>query len=194
MLSSRANSFILPDTMAASRFPTSQHTSEQLVESAGAIVFRLSTQEVCLLHLLPSDEYVLAKGRRNVGESRVEAALREMREETGHYCRLLPVTFKSRAPYAIETEPFGDVLRTHSRITDPFSLQIRHLETEGDIKLIWWFIAAVDEDKAPNQFRPGEERYNPVFYGYEEVVQKLTFQLDRDMLQRAIDTVKATYH
>ncbi|KAM0799126.1 hypothetical protein BDR22DRAFT_881368 [Usnea florida] len=160
--------------MAASRFPTSQHTSEQLVKSAGAIVFRLSTQEVCLVHLLPSDEHVLAKGRRNVGESRAEAALREVREETGYYCRLLPVTFKSRAPPVIETEPFGDVLRTHPNITDPFSLQIRHLGPKCDIKLIWW-------------------KHTTQSYGYEEAMQKLTFQLDREMLQRAIDTVKATY-
>lgn len=129
-----------------------------------------------------------------MGESRVEAALREVREETGYCCRLLPVTMKSRAPPAVETEPFGDVLRTHSNITEPFSLQIRHLETEGDVKLIWWFIAAVDVDKAPNKDRPGEEKFNVEFHAYEEVVKKLTFQMDRDMVQRAIDTVKATYH
>ena len=54
-------------------------------------------------------------------------------------------------------------------------------------------MAAVDDEKAPNQNRSGEETYNPLFYGYEEAIQKLTFQLDRDMLQRAIDTVKAIY-
>lgn len=179
--------------MATSRFHTSQHTSEQLVESAGAIVFRLSTQQVCVLHLLPRDEHILAKGRRNVGESRSEAALREVREETGYVCRLLPITMRSRAPPAVEIEPYGDVLRTYSDITEPFSLQIRHLEADGDVKLIWWFIAVVDEEKAPNEDRPGEEKFNVEFYGYEEVVKKLTFQMDRDMVQRAIDTVRATY-
>ena len=179
--------------MATSRFHTSQHTSEQLVESAGAIVFRLSTQEACVLHLLARDENVLAKGRRNVEERRWEAALREVREETGYSCRLLPVTMGSRAPPAVETEPYGDVLRTYSNITEPFSLQIRHLQTEGDVKLIWWFIAVVDEDTVPNEDRPGEEKFNVEFYDYEEVVKKLTFQMDRDMVQRAIDTVKATY-
>ena len=178
--------------MAMSRFSTSQHTSEQLVESAGAVVFRLSTHEVCLLHLLPRDEYVLAKGRRNVGESRAEAALREVREGTGYHCRLLPVTMKSRAPPAVEVEPFGDVLRTQSNVTEPFSLQIRHLDTEGDVKLIWWFIAAVDEDKAPKRDRPGEERFNVEFYAYDEAVKKLTFKMAQDMVQRAIDTVRAT--
>lgn len=178
--------------MATSRFSTSQHTSEQLVESAGAIVFRLSTQEICLIHLLPRDEYLLPKGRRNVGESRAEAALREVREETGYCCHLLPVTMKSRAPPSVEVEPFGDVLRTHTNVTEPFSLQIRHLDAEGDVKLIWWFIAAVDEDKAPNEDRPGEEKFNVEFYAYEEAVKKLTFKMDQDMVQRAIDAVKAT--
>ena len=179
--------------MATSRFHTSQHTSEQLVESAGAIPFRLSTKQVCVLHLLPCDEYVLAKGRRNVGESRSEAALREVREETGYTCRLLPITIQSRAPPAVEVEPYGDVLRTHSDVTEPFSLQIRHLETDGDVKLIWWFIGVVDEEEVPNEDRPGEEMFNVEFYGYDEVVKKLTFQMDRDMVQRAIDTVKASH-
>ena len=127
------------------------------------------------------------------GESRWEAALREFREETGNCCRLLPVTMGSRATPAVETEPQSDVLRTYSNITEPFSLQIRHLETEGDVKLIWWFIAVIDEEKVPNEDCPGEAKFNVNFYGYEEIVKKLTFQMDRDMVQRAIDTVKTTY-
>ena len=101
--------------------------SEQMVESAGTIFFHLSTHEVCLLHLVPRDEYILPKGRRNLGESRQEAALREAREETGYDCRLLPITMTSRAPPMVEVEPFEDVLRTYSNVNEPISLQIRHL-------------------------------------------------------------------
>ena len=180
--------------MAASRFPISQHTSEQIVESAGAILFRLSTQEVCLLHVLRRDEYVLAKGRRNIGESRQKAALREVKEETGYCCRPLPITMNSRAPPAIETEPFGDVLRCYTDVTEPFILQIRHLETAGDVKLIWWFIAAVDEDSAPDTERLGEEQFDVEFYGYEAAVEKLTFHFDREMVKLAIAAVQAVYH
>ena len=100
--------------MVISRFHTSQHTSEQLVESAGAIIFRLSTQQVCVLHLLPHAECILAKGRRNVGESRLEVVLREVREETSYSCRLLPIIIRSPAPLAIEMELYSDILRTYS--------------------------------------------------------------------------------
>ena len=64
--------------MAVSRFESEQYTSEAFVESVGAVLFRLSTQEICVLHLLDRDEYVLAKGRRNCGESRQDAAIREV--------------------------------------------------------------------------------------------------------------------
>ncbi|KAG8529857.1 uncharacterized protein KY384_005338 [Bacidia gigantensis] len=180
--------------MASSQFRSTQHNSEQLVESAGAILFQLSTKRICLLHLVARDEYVLAKGRRNIGESRQQAAIREVKEETGYVCRLLPVTLGSRAPPAIETDRFvGDVLHVYEGVTEPFTLQIRHLQPEGDLKLIWWFIAVVDEDKAPEGERgPGEEKFSVEFYGFDEAVEKLTFKMDRELVQRAINIVKGS--
>jgi 8-oxo-dGTP pyrophosphatase MutT (NUDIX family) len=178
--------------MATSRFPTSQYTSKQFVESAGAILFRLSTREICLLHLLKRDEYVLAKGRRNCGEGARETAVRELAEETGYRCRLVPVTMSTRAPPAVETEQLKDVPRTFSEITEPFTLQIRQLG-EDDVKLIWWYIAAIDEDKPHDEERLGEQKFRVEFYGYEEALGKLTFQTDRDMLKNAIEIVQATY-
>lgn len=178
--------------MATSRFPTSQYTSDQFVESAGAIPFRVSTREICLLHLLERDEYILAKGRRNSGEGAQETAIREVAEETGYPCRLVPVTMSTRAPPAVETEQSKDVPRTFSDITEPFYLQIRQLG-ENDVKLIWWYIAAIDEDKPHDEERLGEQKFRVEFYGYEEALGKLTFQTDRDMVKKAIEIFKATY-
>ncbi|KAI4241197.1 MAG: hypothetical protein L6R42_011347, partial [Xanthoria sp. 1 TBL-2021] len=66
--------------MATSHFATEQYTSEAFVESVGAVLFRMSTQEICVLHLLKKNEYILAKGRRNCGETRQDAAARELTE------------------------------------------------------------------------------------------------------------------
>ncbi|XHF96449.1 hypothetical protein AWENTII_000087 [Aspergillus wentii] len=71
-------------TTAASPDATFQYTSEQFVESCGAILFDLSdnnNNKVCLIHYNAKNEWMLAKGRRNCGECRQEAALREAREE-----------------------------------------------------------------------------------------------------------------
>ena len=72
-------------------------------------------------------------------------------------------------------------------------LQIRHLQPEGDVKLVWWFVAAVEEEEAANgATKSGEERFEVQFCGYEEAVEELTFQLDRDMVRRAAKIVEAS--
>jgi 8-oxo-dGTP pyrophosphatase MutT (NUDIX family) len=177
--------------MATSKFQTEQFTSEKFVESAGAVLFDLSKQQICVLHLVSCNEYLLAKGRRNCGESRQKAAIREIEEETGYKCRLLPVTMPTRAPPAVEIEQLGDVARTYTDITEPLTLQIRHLK-DRSVKLIWWYIAAVDEDSM-NTKQMGEEAFEVEFYDYEEVLKKLIFEQDRDLVRRAIEVVKETY-
>lgn len=178
--------------MTISRFEPEQYTSEAFVESVGAVLFRLSRREVCVLHVLKRDEYVLAKGRRNCGESRKDTAIRELKEETGYSCRLLNLNMSTRAPPAVETEQLSDEARFYTGICEPFTLQLRHLG-EGDVKLIWWYIAAINENESWNEDLQEGEKFAVEFYSYTEVLEKLTFQMDHDMVSRAIDIVNTTY-
>lgn len=166
--------------------------SAAFVESAGAILFRLSTREVCVLHLRKRNEYILAKGRRNCGESRRDAALREVTEESGFPCRLLHLNMSTRAPSAVETEQLGDEARFYTGIYEPFTLQLRRLE-EGDVKLIWWYIAAVNEDEPFKGDLQEREKFTVEFHSYSDVLEKLTFQMDRNMVRKAIGIVTDTY-
>lgn len=84
--------------MAASRFETTQYPCASFTESAGTVLFDPQTHQICLLRF--QDEYILPKGRRNIGETRPEAAVRETREETGFACGLLPVRMETRQPEA----------------------------------------------------------------------------------------------
>ncbi|KAK0730957.1 hypothetical protein B0H67DRAFT_596948 [Lasiosphaeris hirsuta] len=167
--------------MASSRFDSCQFPSEEFVESAGAVLFRLSTRE----------------GRRSCGETRQATALREVTEETESPCRLLPINLRSRAPPAVEAEPSKDEPRLHIAICEPFTLQLRRLREHNikhNIKLIWWFIAAVDEDVEPKDW--GEEdslTFSPVFCNYTGALERLTFQMNRDMAKGAINLVASTY-
>ena len=177
--------------MATSFFPTSQYTSENFVESAGVIPFHLAKKQICLVYLSARNEWLLAKGRRNCGESRHQAALREVYEETGLQCHLLPVTMPSRTPPAIEAAPSPDVVRTYDRITEPFMVTIRQLEGGSQVKLIYWYIGAVDEEMEGNDAAP-EEQFRMAWFGFEEALQKLTYSLDRDVVRTAIGIVEAT--
>lgn len=163
--------------MATSRYESEQYTSEAFVESAGAIMFRLSTREICILRKLDCNEYVLAKGRRNCGETRQRAALREIAEETGFTCRLLPLNMVTRTPPELEIEELSDEARFYTGICEPFNLQIRHLG-KGNIKLIFWYIATIDEEQPIMEELQEKEKFAVEFHNYTDVLEKLTFVSD----------------
>lgn len=180
--------------MVASPKSATQYTSEQFVESCGAILFDLTDSQnktVCLVHYHAKDEWLLAKGRRNCGESRHEAALREAFEETGYKAHLHPVTMRTRAPPIDEHEHMPDEPRTYANLTEPFMVTMRQLSDESakDVKVIWWYIAALDKGFLPSG--SGEEQFTPTFFPFEQALEKLSFPNDRMVLQRAIELVEA---
>jgi 8-oxo-dGTP diphosphatase len=62
------------------------------IEAAGGVVMRKGPQatEVAVVHRPRYDDWSFPKGKLDTGESFEEAALREVREETGLICRLGP--------------------------------------------------------------------------------------------------------
>lgn len=80
--------------------------------------------------------------------------------------------------------------RLHSNICEPFTLQVRHL-SESQIKLIWWFVVVVDEEIPKESLE--KDSYAVEFYSYTDVLDKLTFQMDREMVKKAIELVENTY-
>lgn len=136
---------------------------------------------------------MLAKGRRNCGESRHEAALREAREETGHSARLYPLAMATRAPPPDEQGLVPDEPRLYSNLMEPFMVTMRELSAENgkEIKIIWWYIAELNGAGVAGS--GGEEHFASEFFPLDEALQKLTFQNDRDVLLRAIALVKSSY-
>ena len=99
----------------------------------------------------------------------------------------------TRAPPAVETEQLNDEARFYTGICEPFDLQVRRLG-EGQIKLIWWFVAVVDEEVPPTKSEgPDKKRYAVEFRSYTDVLDKLTFKMDCEMVGKAIQLVQNTY-
>jgi 8-oxo-dGTP pyrophosphatase MutT (NUDIX family) len=173
--------------MSTSRFPTTQYPSTHFTDSAGAILFHLSTSRVCLVHLKSRNEYVLPKGRRNIGESRASAALREITEETGYPCRMLKVRMQTRAPPAVEPEEGSkDEVRVEEVEGEPFMVTLREVG-EGRVKMIWWFVAMVEEHAVKGE---GEEKCGVEMVAWKEAGAKLTFREEREVLERAVAVVR----
>lgn len=174
--------------MAASKFLTEQYSTENILESAGAVIFNLKSKQLCLLYHKLSGEYYLPKGRRNVGESRHAAALREATEETGYNCLPLSINLSSRQPSADETDVNApDHIQEHHNVsTEPFMVTLRDLGS-GRKNLVWWYIASssfVSRDS-------GEEQYAAHTFGYHDAVERLTFETDRVVVRKAVEIVEA---
>jgi len=205
--------------MAASNYTQTNHPSPTFVESAGGILFNPTTREICLLHHRARAQHLLPKGRRNVGESRARAAVREVQEETGVPCRLMRVDMRSRAPSVEEDEVgrgeyVGDVARWHEGVAgEPFSMTWRELGDAvgggvgggdgaggegGGVKLIWWFVLEVVEEGGGRGggddvvSHMGEEQFGVEWVGYEAAAEKLTFLQDREILAMAVEIVEET--
>lgn len=62
-------------------------------------------------------------------------------------------------------------------------------EKNNGVKIIWWYIAALDEGVGVGSAAEGEEEFTPKFFPLEQAVQMLSFQTDRDVLEKAISLV-----
>jgi 8-oxo-dGTP pyrophosphatase MutT (NUDIX family) len=174
--------------MAISKYETTQFASEEFVESCGTVLINSSREpkKICLIRYKKKKEWLLPKGRRNCGESRHEAALRETREETGYSCRLHAVTMPTRCPPMSEEENVvADQVRVYPQITEPFFLTIRKTEGNKNVKIIFWYIATID-DEAPLSQPHGEVEFEPAFFSFDQGLEKISFQEDREILQKAI--------
>jgi ADP-ribose pyrophosphatase YjhB (NUDIX family) len=176
--------FSFPPAMAQSPFPNQQYTSEKYVESCGAIVHDIPRQKVCLIHLAQANIWTLPKGRRNVGESRQQAALREVYEETGYKCHILPVDMITRATIAGDAADAPDVARILHDSVEPFMVTTRTLKDDQGVKIIWWYIAIMNEGAWETK-GPGEEGVESGLYSYEEAEGLLHFETDREVLRKA---------
>ncbi|KAI5861050.1 hypothetical protein GGS23DRAFT_206780 [Durotheca rogersii] len=182
--------------MADSWWKSTLYSSEQFVEACGAVVFDTSTEpkQVLLLYDAESDEWVLPKGRRNCRESRIAAAIREVREESGCAIRPLPVTMATRAPSELEPADVEDTPRTYDSLTEAFMLDVRDLDRgeansahRSRVKLVWWFVAEFG-----GVVGEGEPQFRAEFARCDAAVGRLTFQKDREVLAKAIDLVDRT--
>jgi 8-oxo-dGTP pyrophosphatase MutT (NUDIX family) len=173
--------------------PTQQYTSSAFVESCGAILFDLSSpssKRVCLANILAEDKWVLVKGRRNINEARKDAALREVYEETGYRAKLLPVRMSTRATAPDDPADVDDRPRVHDGLTEPFMGTFRQLAGGLGVKVIWWFVAVLDDGS--EERGPGEETFRIQFFDCKEAEQKLWYETDREVFRNALAIVEST--
>ena len=136
------------------------------VRAAGCVLWRpgRTGPEVALIHRPRYDDWSFPKGKLDAGENYVQAALREVREETGY-----PVVLGRRRPTQVYDVSFGGPARMK---------RVKY----------WAAQAAVDAE-----FQPNSEVDRLDWLPVPRAMARLTRQTDRDLLQAftaaPVDTV-----
>ncbi|KAH9476490.1 8-oxo-(d)GTP phosphatase [Psilocybe cubensis] len=177
--------------MAAPRHPTTQYLAGSFVLSAGSVLFRrrasTNTLEICILHQLTRDEWLLPKGRKDRGETIEQAAVRETYEETGYVCALWPQRMPTRA--TVPGVSNVHVVEIAGGLVEPIAVTVRDLGSSNS-KIIFWYITVVEEGVEKVEGSQMEnENFESVFVDVEDAVERLTFQVDREVVNLAIDIV-----
>ena len=151
--------------------------SDDFVLSSGTVPLDISNRLVLLLYYRPKGEYMLPKGRKNVGETLEAAAVRETTEESGFECRLFRHGLSTNAQQL--TEP---------KHTEPIAVQQRM--NKGVRKIIFWYISEVDShshQKSDTQ-EEGEE-FDVEWVRMEDAPSKCSFVDDRVIVQKALEAL-----
>jgi len=129
---------------------------ERYIAAGGVIV---QDERILVLRWPSRDEIRLPKGHVETGETVVETAMREVREESG-YTRL-----KIEADLGSQRVAFDDEGR-------------RVVRTER------YFLMRLDEE-ADRPSGDGEAKFDPVWLTWDEALDVLTFEAERNWVRRA---------
>lgn len=154
--------------------------SDSFVLSSGTVAIDRSKGLVLMLYYRPKGEYLLPKGRKNVGESLPDAALRETTEESGYECHLLGHNLPTKATCS-----------TTSPHTEPFAVQQRTIN--GVRKIIFWYLAQVDSTGSPiGQMLEEGEDYEARWVCKEVAPSTMSFVEDQKIVERALSALSCS--
>ncbi|KAH9943911.1 hypothetical protein B0H21DRAFT_747560 [Amylocystis lapponica] len=150
--------------------PDSSWFASDFMVGAGMVILQPSTGCVVLLRNIATRHWFLPKGRKDVGESLEQTALREAYEESGFKAQFLPLYTPTNAPpspldrlcpYVLpNTEPiYISTKKWRPRKQRPDRLP-RPGDNGGEY-LTFWYVGQIAEDACPrfDANMPDEEKY-----------------------------------
>ncbi|KAI9781326.1 MAG: hypothetical protein M1835_004325 [Candelina submexicana] len=152
--------------------------SSDFVLSSGTVLIDISNSVILVLYYRHQKEFLLPKGRKNVGETLEAAAVRETMEESGYQCQLLEHNLSTQAP-SLKPGPWT---------TEPIAVHQR--VTKGIRKIIFWYLAQVDSSRPQvlNTQEEGED-FDVRWIRSDVAAAKMTYEEDREVVDRALAAV-----
>ncbi|KAJ3559700.1 hypothetical protein NM688_g187 [Phlebia brevispora] len=151
---------------------------------AGMVIIQPSSGKVVLVYDTAAKYWFLPRGRKDVGESLEQAALREAYEESGYHVEFLPLLLPTNAP-GPPSAP-----REHQRAyslpcTEPIYISNTYwsrrrpaqvYETDGGLYLTFWYVGQISDDAVYEEDTgmPDEKSYKSYLLDIHTAVNRLS--------------------
>ncbi|KAK2804682.1 hypothetical protein FQN50_006521 [Emmonsiellopsis sp. PD_5] len=172
--------------MASNR---SLHLSHSFAISCGTVTVDLVHKKLLLISWRTNGEHFLPKGRKDIGETLEQTAMRETFEETGHRVELLPLKIQTLA--TVPTTIL-DSAEKQDKITEPVAVQQR-VTKGGTLKIIFWFAAKGNsaERQEKREVQQEGEDFGTVWVSFEDALGTLSFDDDRQIVEEVLHHIQA---
>ncbi|KAJ6258341.1 hypothetical protein Dda_6381 [Drechslerella dactyloides] len=130
----------------------------EFITGAGAVMVHRKSRRVVLVIDERETQKVLGwflpKGRRDVGETFEQTAVREGEEEGGYPCRLLPLPVKTKQP----RKTTGSTLSTEPIYMHNWAIPAERRFPNGGIYTCFWYVCEIDDEDVTRIEREKERR------------------------------------
>lgn len=167
----------------------SLHLSDEFVISCGTVTVDVERRKVLAVCCRKTGEVLLPIGRKDVGESLEDAALRETSEETGYTARLLPLPICTLAttPTHASREPGA-----WSHVIEPVAVSQR-ITADQVLKIIFWFAAEGDSTQMQQaDTQEVDEDFEALWLPDTAVADTLSFGDDARIASAVLDAIRTS--
>ncbi|KAJ7271075.1 hypothetical protein C8J57DRAFT_1320612 [Mycena rebaudengoi] len=151
-------------------------SSENFLLGAGMVVIQPSTRKIVVLYESQKKFWFLPKGRKDIGESLEQAALREAHEESGYQVEFLPLYIPTCAPPAPNNSGNDKNCEPIYISTASYpSRQRRNRIAPAGEYLTSWFVGQIPEDAVRQEGTgmPDEVNYEAYLLDVDDAILKL---------------------
>ncbi|PBK85695.1 hypothetical protein ARMGADRAFT_1087256 [Armillaria gallica] len=164
--------------------PDSGWASSDFMVGSGMVIIQPSSHRIVVCYDSLRKTYFLPKGRKDIGESLEEAAVREAYEESGYKAQHLPLYKVTRAPASPENPG-----ARHGPNTEPVYISVRSWRPKnkdnGGEYLTFWYVGQIGPDAkwTSGTGMPDEQHYSSKLYEYEDALRLLWGGMQQRVLQ-----------
>ncbi|KAK1976791.1 NUDIX domain-containing protein [Colletotrichum cereale] len=166
--------------------------SHKFIISCGTVTVNTRARRVLLVYNKRHGIYQLPKGRKNIGEDLLAAALRETLEETGIAARPVTLRLQTRAT-PVGGPPGAPEVSEEVVDTEPVAVCHYPDPASGAMKMVFYFVAEGSCDVAPEGWTEEDRvKFDVVWADVAEAADKLAFKEDGMVVEKALEDLRTS--